>query len=106
MPRFGLKVPPPGWENIEPTLNEIDMKMRETENESHEGKRVVETTWPIFKLHHQKSRYIYELYYKREAISKELYDYCINSKIVDAALIAKWKKVKLFRKCLFVSLYT
>lgn len=53
---------------------------------------MVESTWPIFQLHHQKSRYIYELYHKRKAISKELYDYCIDMKVADAALIAKWKK--------------
>eukprot|EP00123_Amoebidium_parasiticum_P019662 comp29487_c0_seq1/m.47224 comp29487_c0_seq1/g.47224 ORF comp29487_c0_seq1/g.47224 comp29487_c0_seq1/m.47224 type:complete len:146 (-) comp29487_c0_seq1:107-544(-) len=91
--RRGRKKPPPdGWELIEPTLLEIQQKMREAEAESHEGLRKVETQWPIFRLHHQRSRYIYELYYKRKAISKELYDYCINEKYADPALIAKWKK--------------
>lgn len=32
------------------------------------------------------------MYYKRKAISKELYDYCIKEKLADPALIAKWKK--------------
>jgi bud site selection protein 31 len=45
------------------------------------------------RLHHQRSRYIYDLYYRRKAISRELYDYCINEKYADASLIAKWKKV-------------
>ncbi|KAJ3615544.1 hypothetical protein Zmor_016336 [Zophobas morio] len=84
--------PPDGWELIEPTLNEIENKVREAENEGHEGKRRVETVWPIFQLHHQRSRYIYELYYKRKAISKELYEYCLSEKYADKALIAKWKK--------------
>jgi hypothetical protein len=64
------KPPPEGWELIEPTIEEFDSKMREAESESHEGKRKVEALWPIFRLHHQRSRYIYELYYKRKAISK------------------------------------
>ena len=64
------------------------------ENESHEGKRKVESQWPIFKLHHQRSRYIYDLYYKRRGISKELYDFCIKEGYADANLIAKWKKVR------------
>jgi len=51
---------------IEPTLDEIEGKMREAELAPHEGKRKVETLWPIFKIHHQKSRYIYDLYYKRK----------------------------------------
>lgn len=86
------KPPPEGWELIEPTLEELEAKMREAESETHEGKRKVESLWPIFKIHHQRSRYIFDLFYKRNAISRELYDYCLKVKIADAALIAKWKK--------------
>lgn len=50
------KPPPDGWELIEPTLEELDAKMREAETESHEGKRRVESLWSIFKIHHQRSR--------------------------------------------------
>lgn len=62
------------------------------ENETHEGKRKNESLWPIFRIHHQRSRYIYDLFYKRKAISKELYDYCLKQGVADANLIAKWKK--------------
>ena len=41
------KKPPKGWELIEPTLNELDLKMRKAESEAHEGKRKVEALWPI-----------------------------------------------------------
>jgi len=88
----GHKPPPDGWDLIEPTLTEIEKKVRDAENEPHEGKRRVESLWPIMRLHHQRSRYIYDLYYKRKAISKELYDYCIKEGYADANLIAKWKK--------------
>uniref|UniRef100_A0A4W5L5Z1 BUD31 homolog n=1 Tax=Hucho hucho TaxID=62062 RepID=A0A4W5L5Z1_9TELE len=64
------KPPPDGWELIEPTLDELDQKMREAETEPHEGKRKVESLWPIFRLHHQRSRYIFDLFYKRKAISR------------------------------------
>ena len=43
------------------------------ETESHEGKRKVEALWPIFKIHNQKSRYIYDLFHRRKAISRGLY---------------------------------
>lgn len=43
------------------------------------------------------SRYVFEMYHKKKEISKEVYDYCINEKIVDASLIAKWRKVYNFR---------
>lgn len=90
--RARSKPPPQGWELIEPTLEELEAKMRDAETESHEGKRRTESLWPIFKIHHQRSRYIFDLYYKRKAISKELYEYCIKQRIADQALIAKWKK--------------
>lgn len=110
--RRSRKAPPDGWELIEPTLEELEQKMREglfwcfffpnnllillfirsAETDPHEGKRINESLWPIFKIHHQKTRYIYDLFYRRKAISRELYDYCVREKIADANLIAKWKK--------------
>ena len=33
------------------------------------------------------------MYHKRKAISRELYDYCIQNGHADQNLIAKWKKV-------------
>jgi len=38
------------------------------------------------------SRYIYDLYYEKEAISKPLYDWLLKNNYADAMLIAKWKK--------------
>lgn len=58
--------------------------MRDAENESHEGKRRAESLWPIMRISHTRSRYIYELYYKREAISKELYEWLLKEGYGDA----------------------
>lgn len=38
------------------------------------------------------SRYVYDLYYEKEAISKQLYDWLLKNGYADANLIAKWKK--------------
>ncbi|XP_014522581.1 protein BUD31 homolog 2-like [Vigna radiata var. radiata] len=84
---------PEGWELIEPTLRELQAKMREAENDPHDGKRKCETLWPIFKIAHQKSRYIFDLYHRRKEISKELYEFCLDQGYADRNLIAKWKKV-------------
>ncbi|KMZ62765.1 hypothetical protein ZOSMA_446G00010 [Zostera marina] len=64
-----------------------------SENDPHDGKRKCEALWPIFKIAHQKSRYIYDLYYRRKEISKELYEFCLDQGHADRNLIAKWKKV-------------
>ena len=63
------------------------------ENDPHDGKRKCEALWPIFRISHQKSRYIYDLYYRRKEISKELYEFCLDQGYADRNLIAKWKKV-------------
>ena len=67
------KKPPAGWyfnynyrELIEPTLQERYQRMRAAENDPHEGKRKTETTWPILRIHHQMSKYIFDLYRKKE----------------------------------------
>uniref|UniRef100_A0A8C6RLU5 Protein BUD31 homolog n=1 Tax=Nannospalax galili TaxID=1026970 RepID=A0A8C6RLU5_NANGA len=59
------KALPDDWELIEPILDELDQKMREAETEPKEGKRKVESLWPIFRIHHQKTHYIFDLSYKR-----------------------------------------
>lgn len=93
MPRLRTrKQPPEGWDLLEPSLEALDMKMREATADSHEGKRRVESAWPIFKIHHQKSRLVYDLYYKKQEISRELYEFCLKEKLIDGNLIAKWKK--------------
>ena len=86
------KKAPKGWELIEPTLMEMYNSMRDAETETHEGKRKTEVGWKIMKIHHQMSRYIYDLYYMKKEISKDLYEYCIEEKWADKNLIAKWKK--------------
>jgi hypothetical protein len=74
-------------------LNDRGSALSAAELETHEGKRKCEALWPIFKLTHQKSRFIYDLFYKRKEISRELYEFCLEQGYADKALIAKWKKV-------------
>ena len=84
--------PPVGFEDIEDTLLEFSNKMKDAEAASHEGKKRNEILWPIFQISHQRSRYVYDLYYMRQAISKQLYDWLLKNNYADANLIAKWKK--------------
>ena len=43
--RRSRKPPPEGYELIEETLQELNIKMKEAENEDGEGKRKVEALW-------------------------------------------------------------
>jgi len=67
---------PDGWEKIEPAIMEFEQRMRDgllslffffflsfvlpitAEAEPHEGKRKMEAQWPIFRIHHERSRYV------------------------------------------------
>lgn len=67
--------------------------MREAEASKSEDARDTKPMHRIFQIHHQRSRYIYDLYYSREAISTELYNWLLKQGYGDPKLIAKWKKV-------------
>ncbi len=94
------------------------------ENDSHEGKRKAEGTWPIFRIHHQRSRYVYDMFYRKKEISRELYEWLLREVrhtpparrfsprrpdtpapfaprqgYADPNLIAKWKKPGYERLC-------
>jgi len=84
---------------LEDKLDEFEQRMREAVIETHEGKRRAETHWPIIKIHHQRSRYIYEMYKEKKKISKPVYEFCIQEKYADQNLVAKWKKSGFERLC-------
>lgn len=98
-PRWGKKKPPSGFDYVEPILEALENELRDKVKESNEGKRKTESLWPVHQINWQKSRYIYDMYYTHKRISKQVYDYCINQKVVDAGLIAKWKKPGYERLC-------
>ena len=78
--RRSKKPPPDGWDEIEEMMEQFEVKMREAELEPHEGKRQVEALWPIIRIHNQRTRYLFDLHYKRKAISKGLLDFCVKER--------------------------
>ena len=109
MPRIRTtrtKAPPEGFDEIEPTLLEFAQKLKDgtstlpikasnacvVKTTQNDVKKKNEALWPVFQINHQRSRYIYDLYYKREAISTELYQWLLKQNYADANLIARWKK--------------
>lgn len=100
-PRWGKKKKAPeGFDYVEPILEALENELRDKVKESNDGKRKTEAMWPVHQINWQKSRYIYDLFYTHnQHISRPVYDYCINQKLIDAALIAKWKKPGYERLC-------
>jgi bud site selection protein 31 len=98
--RFGKAAKiPDGYDIIEPTLEALENELRDKVKESNAGKRNTESIWPVHQINWQKSRYVYDMYYTYHRIPRKVYDYCIKHKIVDAGLIAKWKKSGYERLC-------
>eukprot|EP01062_Namystynia_karyoxenos_P067278 TRINITY_DN61189_c0_g1_i1.p1 TRINITY_DN61189_c0_g1~~TRINITY_DN61189_c0_g1_i1.p1 ORF type:complete len:246 (+),score=94.70 TRINITY_DN61189_c0_g1_i1:77-739(+) len=97
--RWGSKRPPQGFDTIEPVLRALEAELRKQVDEPHEGKRRVETTWPIHQLNWQKTRYVFDMYHRYHRIEKPVFDYCIKEKLIDAQLAAKWKKPGYERLC-------
>ena len=93
------KKPPIGFDVVEPTLGALEHELRDKIKETNEKKRKTESMWPVHQISWQKSRYIYDMYYTYGRISKQVYNYCIQQKLIDAALIAKWKKPGYERLC-------
>lgn len=90
MPRIPVN-PPEDFEKIKPFLDKIEAEMRKLENApisiEQQG-----SCWPIFKLHHQRSRHIYNLK-KDGKVSNELYRYLVDNGFADHELICYWKKM-------------
>mmetsp|Transcript_18634 Transcript_18634/g.20992 ORF Transcript_18634/g.20992 Transcript_18634/m.20992 type:complete len:277 (-) Transcript_18634:83-913(-) len=94
-----IRAPPPGFDAVEPTLEALEHELRDKIKETNEKKRKTESMWPVHQIGWQKSRYVYDMFYTYGRISREVYEYCLKQKLVDAALIAKWKKPGYERLC-------
>jgi bud site selection protein 31 len=90
---------PPGFEYVEPVLEALENELRDKVKESNLNKRKIESLWPVHQINWQKTRYIYDMYYTHHKIDKKVYQFCLDQKLVDAALIAKWKKPGYERLC-------
>ncbi|GJV68189.1 protein BUD31 homolog 2 [Tanacetum coccineum] len=67
-----------------------------SENDPHDGKRKCEALWTIFKIAHQQSRYVFDLYHRRKEISAELFEFCLDQGYADRNLIAISKKASFY----------
>ena len=65
MSKFARKgKPPPGYDYLEPVLEALENELRDKVNEPHEGKRKVESLWPVHQINWQRTRYVYDMHYK------------------------------------------
>ncbi|KAK5781774.1 U2 snRNP complex subunit BUD31 PWA37_004680 [Arxiozyma heterogenica] len=91
-----VKNAPKGFNKISPILYEFERRLKEVERYKESNSKLSvkarESIWKIIQINHERSLYVYKLYYRRKLISRELYLYLIKHKYCDKHLIAKWKK--------------
>lgn len=91
--------PPAGFDAVQGVLEALDNELRDKVKETDAKQRKTQAMWPVHQINWQKTRYVYDMYAKHQRISREVYQYCIDQKLIDAALIAKWKKPGYERLC-------
>ncbi|AGO10041.1 AaceriAAR051Cp [[Ashbya] aceris (nom. inval.)] len=93
MPRSPRSPPPAGFDKVEPTLAAFAQQLRDLQSASApRGPRASASAWPVFRVAHERSRYVYTMYHRRRAISRDLYDWLLRHRYADRYLIAKWRK--------------
>ena len=97
--KWKRKTPPAGFEVVEGVLEALENELRDAVKETNATKRKTESLWPVHQINWQKTRYIYDMYYTHGRISRAVYQYCVDQKMIDAALMAKWKKPGYERLC-------
>jgi bud site selection protein 31 len=97
--KWKKKRPPAGFEVVEGVLEALENELRDKVKETNLEKRKTESLWPVHQINWQKSRYVYDMFYTHHRIERPVYQYCLDQKIVDAGLIAKWKKPGYERLC-------
>ncbi|QWW21739.1 hypothetical protein CA7LBN_000485 [Candidozyma auris] len=102
MPKANKRKIPEDFDKVKPTIEKLQLKLKEAQRKSIKTETKQTSLWPILKLDHQISRYVYSMYYEKKLISRELYDYLLRQKYVNADLIAKWKKQGYEKLCLHV----
>lgn len=90
--------PPEDYFKVETVLNEMLTRLYKAQT-SGVGRSSVggqltreRSGWEIIQINHQITRYIYDMFYKRKMISRELYDWLCLQKYCNLDLIAKWKR--------------
>ena len=60
------KKTPQGFDDILPVLDEFALQMKDAEHVPIDAQRKAERYWKIMQIHHQRSRYIYNLFYEKK----------------------------------------
>ncbi len=86
------KKPPKGYAYLAPIISSLENKLHDKVRRSNTRKHNTESMWPNHQINWQRLWYVYDMCYLQNRITKKVYKYCMRNKLVNTALIAKWKK--------------
>lgn len=55
--------------------------------------------WRMAAINRARTRYVFLAYYKQHIISKEVYDYCVDMRLIDGGLARRWRLPGYERLC-------
>ena len=70
--------PPPGWDSVKDIVLKLNEEMRWAENSDDTSIPTQEQIWKVMQLNWKRSRPIYEMRWKQNKISNELYEWILN----------------------------
>ncbi|EPY29607.1 bud site selection protein 31, partial [Strigomonas culicis] len=79
----------PGDVKDEATLDEDKVNQQEGGEEG--GESPVPPLWKIAKINYDRTRFVFDAYARKKAITKEVFDYCVEMQFIDGGLARRWR---------------
>nr|CAJ2467371.1 unnamed protein product [Leishmania braziliensis]CAJ2467986.1 unnamed protein product [Leishmania braziliensis] len=79
--------------------SEVDSYTVGEEKVEAKGEAPVPPLWHMAAINRARTRYVFLAYYKQHSISKEVYDYCVEMRLIDGGLARRWRLPGYERLC-------
>lgn len=90
--------PPEGYSEIEEEVTKMEREMDAVVNSVDSALSRDARMWPVFRINHRRTRFIYGLYLSGE-IGERLFKFCLKYSVADRHLIGQWRKSGYERLC-------
>ncbi|GET86274.1 hypothetical protein, conserved [Leishmania tarentolae] len=96
----GAMVPPAeASSTIAATESEVGASTAGEDNVEGPEDKPMPPLWRMAAINRARTRYVFLAYYKQHIISKEVYDYCVDMRLIDGGLARRWRLPGYERLC-------
>ncbi|CCW69548.1 unnamed protein product [Phytomonas sp. Hart1] len=71
-------------------VNNFEESSQNDHNDQHTVERIP-PLWRIAKINYERTRYVFDAFFRLKTISKEVYDYCCEMQFIDVGLLRRWR---------------